>query len=790
MNHKSFKALLAILIAGTLTRVVTPQTPHLRNSAVLQSMKWSFEIGAEGWHGRNCELSRSDRYAIDGGWSLRAQLHLPRSATIYRRFSIGERRPGLVRYSVFLPEGAPLTLRTLLFLKNKDGLWFQKVQPAPLAVGEWNDFAVDISPSSGDIKPSGHFGRWDSFTQSQMSVIGIKLFSHDTYEGPAFIDAFFGYEACETLEPLRIYNFTQNLREVPLYEKFEVSFTINRNISNPFNPDEIRVDATFVDPDGETSRIPGFFHQNFIRTRRGEGEQLIRFGKGQWKIRFTPTRVGTYSYQITITYRHPDGQIEGPLVTERRHFKALSSENRGFLRVSEEDPRYFEFETGEFFYPIGHNIHSPTDDTPRNIKLLKKGVPPDRGTYAYEQYLDKMSRHGENLVEVWMSSWWLGLEWNSEWRNYWGLNRYNVHNAWKLDKLIEIANQKDIYIHLVVDNHGKVSTWVDMEWENSPYNIVNGGFLKSPEEFYSSRLVRELYKKLYRYIIARWAYTPRIMGIELWSELDLVGDSYSFLHHPSELYWHRELTDYIKEIDPFDHLLTTHYSTNYSRINPNMIRLPNIDYAVVDAYKSKGSVIPLVQATWSFMQSNSIPKPIFVTEYGGSPWGTTPAGLRADLHAGLWSTFMTPTAGTPLFWWFLFIDENDLYKELRSLANFARGEDRRGKNLQTALVKLLPKDPMHLDKVKALCLQNDSQAYVWVYYVPSTIELPPLEDAPEIEGITVVVGNLASGQYKVEFWNTFEGEIIKTVTAKTSRGVLSIDVPPFKCDIALKIKKL
>lgn len=753
----------------------------------LPSMNWGFEYDIEGWLSKNCDLGRSDLQAREGGWSLCAALSLPKSATIYRYFNTGRRRPGLVEYSIYLPEEAPDSVRTLLFFKDKDGLWFQKVESEPLKREQWNRITVDVSPRSTELSPSGHFARWDGVAQANMNIIGIKLFSPEEYNGFVYLDAFFGYPIEEAEEPLRLYNYAENASEVKLYDKFEVSFNINRDLFNPFDPDEVKVDGYFIDPAGETCAIPGFYVQDFLRTKRGESEELIPVGGGLWKIRFAPTKLGTYTYYITVVYRSPSGKI-ADFVSERKSFNAIESPNRGFIRVSQKDPAYFEFDNGEFFYPIGHNIHSPTDDTPRNVNLLRKGVPPDRGTFAYEDFFDKMAKNGENMAEVWMCSWWLGLEWNAEWKHYWGLNRYNLHNAWKLDRLLEIAEKNDIYLSLVVDNHGKVSTWCDAEWENSPYNDLNGGFLKTPEEFFASRVGKELYKKLYRYIIARWAYSPRVMGWELWSELDLVGDSYNFIHHPSELAWHREITDFIRDTDPFDHLLTTHYSTNYSRINPAMISLPNISYAAVDAYKSSGSVLPLIQQTWAFMVNNGIRKPIMITEYGGSPWGTTHPGMRADLHTGIWAAYMNPIAGTPLLWWFLFIDEHDLYSEFKALANFARGEDRRGRNFAPGTAKVFFKDLSMPGLVEALCLQNNTQAYVWVYHVPTTLALPALEDALTLRGIAIAVGNLSEGEYTVEVWDTYKGTIVETRNATARAGIVSVDLPPFRCDTAIKIK--
>ena len=50
----------------------------------------------------------------------------------------------------------------------------------------------------------------------------------------------------------------------------------------------------------------------------------------------------------------------------------------------------------------------------------------------------------------------------------------------------EAAGKDDIYFQLVVQHHGQVSTTSDSNWDANPYNAKNGGFLKSPQEFFTN----------------------------------------------------------------------------------------------------------------------------------------------------------------------------------------------------------------------------------------------------------------------------------------------------------------
>jgi hypothetical protein len=757
--------------------------------------RWSFERGTDEWQSRDCQIRQSEQKADQGGYSLRIAVDFPRPASVFRRVNLDIDLVSRIAYNVFVPDNAPENVKTLLFMKDKDGLWFQHFFEDSLQRG-WNKVELDVSPASPHLRPSAHHRLWDSVAARGMNQIGVKFFCDDLYEGFLYLDNVRAYPAATAARPaLRILNLRENRLQVGRFEKLEATFDVNCHVTNPFDPDHIKIDATFVDPKGKATRVPAFYYQDFVRRIRNDREELVAMGAGAWKVRFAPVTPGPHKYYLTVQY-NPDPQAKGEpqrLITGERSFTCVPSASRGFVRVSRRDPFYFEFDNGEWFYPIGHNVHSPSDDTQRAVDIQKAiGSPilPDHGTFNYDYLFKKMADYGENLAEVWMCSWWLGIEWLKDWRNYNGLTRYNLHNAWKLDYLLDLAEKHDLYIHLVLDNHGKASSWTDPEWEDSPYNELNGGFLNSPEEYFRNPMAKEIYKKTLRYIVARWGYATRVMGLELWSEIDLVGDSWNFHADPvtaaPKVQWHREMTEYLEQIDPWDHIRTTHFSTTYSRIQPTLVTIPGIDYLATDAYS-----VPLIPLLLASAQSfNAYGKPGIVTEYGGAgPFGSHPTVLRAHLHAGLWATYMTHTAGTPLLWWFQFIESDDpqqggLYWNFKALAAFHKGEERRGEGL----VQRVPTFPSPHHDLTALALQNQRKAYVWVYSASSMERMPPAKSGPVFKGTSIQLSALNPGKYNVEVWDTYKGLVIAKSQIETQGSVLVIPLPEFHTDCALKVK--
>jgi len=753
---------------------------------------WSFEHGVAGWRSPDSAIGTSREQARGGAASLRVGVAFPEAATVWRPASVAVDAVGQVSYDVYVPADAPETIRTLLFFKDKDGLWFQHLRPEPLRPGAWTHVSVAVDPRSPLLEGSGHHGVWNAADARRMCELGVKFFCHDAFKGSLYIDNVVAAPAAASDVPLRVLNLWENTLRVGRYEKFEVTFDLSRPVADPFDPEEIRIDATFVDPHGKVVILPAFYYQGFTRRLSRDREELTPAGRGVWKVRFAPVTLGRHTYYLSVRHRpaRPARGEPAELVTGTRAFECVASPSPGFIRVSKKDPLYFEFTNGQWFYPIGHNVHSPSDDTPRSMKVqrgLGAEALPDRGTYNYDDIFAKMAAHGENFAEVWMCAWWLGLEWAPEWKHYHGLEGYNLHSAWKLDYLVDLAVRHGIYLHLVFDNHGKASTWVDDEWVDNPYSVANGGFLEMPEEFFSSERAKALYRRKLRYIVARWAYAAQIMGFELWSEVDLVGSSYGFDSDGGaaapKLQWLREMSAHLHRIDPWEHPITTHVSANWQRIKAAMAAMPNIDHLVCNVYRmGRGSIVRAVQQTAEGLNGHG--KPGFVTEFGGHWLGSSAPEIKADLHVGLWATYMTHTAGTPLLWWFQFIDAGDLYWNYKALAAYHAGEDRRGLGLVTRRVSF----PSGGYRYGGLALQNDRMAYVWVYTRIATYRMPERGSAEVARDVVVSLEGLRDGAYRVEVWDTYEGKVVATLELTATFGRLAVPLPGFRTDCALKVK--
>jgi hypothetical protein len=76
-------------------------------------------------------------------------------------------------------------------------------------------------------------------------------------------------------------------------------------------------------------------------------------------------------------------------------------------------------------------------------------------------------------------------------------------------------------------------------------------------------------------------------------------------------------------------------------------------------------------------------------------------------------------------------------------------------------------------------------ASLWFYNLSAFWDLPD-SSVGDVSGHTVAI-NLDAGSYTVEFWNPARGEIIATTTIAAQDGGLTLTLPPFKRDLAVRV---
>ena len=441
-------------------------------------------------------------------------------------------------------------------------------------------------------------------------------------------------------------------------------------------------------------------------------------------------------------------------------FEVVESERPGFIRVNQPNPRYFAFDSSAPFFPIGQNLQN---DWPvyRHSKLLADA--------------------GCNAVRAWTFCHWTWLEWtfrpDTSWagpghfmRSYGGAGVYNQRIAWITDRQLEKWTRDGLFAMLCLGNGSELGDPDRYDsWGGHPYSVANGGWLKDGSKFWTDERARKLYKQRLRYLVARYGYSPNVWAWEFWNELGREADE--------TVAWHAEMAQYLKEIDPNRHLVTTsHWGTN-AESSPRTWAVPEIDFTQTHNYAGAESI----RHRTARMLALS-PKPHVVGEGGGPAAGkdgsVDPDGI--DFHNSLWAAALSGAAGTTLPWWWRErLEPKNLFWHYAAFARFAKTVPWTEEKLEP-----LPADAVHVSvSVEGDLLRPvlvDPQGPDWGSRAPRdrfTVEpdgtVPHLDDfGPVLYGTgraawrttpTLAVTYPAAGRFLIR-------------VSETAHGVLEIDL--------------
>lgn len=703
-------------------------------------------------------------------------------------------------FRVVAGAGQPRGIELTVFLKDGDHCWYEATPVRGPVPGEAGEFVVPLG-GAGVWRNVGHGKPLGAYSLQDVQEFGLGFFCEAPMAGPLRVEALRLVPRAEKAEALRIVEYREPGRAVGRYERYEIRFRLNRAFDNPFDPEQVDVAAAVAAPSGETWTVRGFFTQNYRREVREELEALTPVGAPYWAVRIVPREVGEHTVRLSI--RTP-GET---LTLKPRTLVVGPSDRKGYVRVSKRDPVHFEFETGEPFYPVGHSVHAPVDEHYHRMQKLPLPAV-DRKTLFYDEVFGKMAAVGETFTEIWMCPWWMEIEWRGDWHPFKGLGRYNLENAWRLDYLFSLCERYGIRLQVALMNHGELTTTVDADWQNSPYNRANGGFLRRPREWFKSERAQKLWRQKLQYITARWGGETHLFGWVLISESDLVGPYSGWARRePTYREWAIPAARYLRSIDPGRHPITNHYYGDFLHLDKKLFAAPEIDYMACDCYRCgpRGEGRDLVDLLLGTMAlSREMGKPIVISEYGGDWCGAMDNKLKAEQHGGIWAAYMTGMTSTPLFWWFGFVEHHSLYGTYTAFSRFIEGEDRRGKPAKTVRPAVTLRKPIGTP-VKAIVRVGEGWLDAWILedrglpiidYFESKrafLSSTKIHEKPwtfnTISGASIKITDFQPGRYTAEFWDTVKGEVISTIDITVGDdGLLTITTPTFTRDVALKVR--
>ncbi len=230
-----------------------------------------------------------------------------------------------------------------------------------------------------------------------------------------------------------------------------------------------------------------------------------------YEARYTAREPGVFKYEVC---RVDDS------VALTGSFEAVEKGLNGYIEVSKHDARFFAYDNGRCFVPIGVTLDAPKlYDAPGNdghYVVNGKSVR-TRGIREYRRVIKRMAENGANLLKICIASPILDARTiNPETYDY---GAFAV-----LDAIIEECREKDIKVMMTFDKFcalhetpgvpkDRTATRIDTRFMR-PFNDLLG-CLKS-ETFCIQWLVN-LKGYIYRY-----GNDPTVFAFELWDEIDRV----------------------------------------------------------------------------------------------------------------------------------------------------------------------------------------------------------------------------------------------------------------------------
>ena len=303
----------------------------------------------------------------------------------------------------------------------------------------------------------------------------------------------------------------------------------------------------------------------------------------------------------------------------------------GYIRVDPILKNRFVYDDGTPYVPIGLNQAWADGKPESTIDTIRR-----------------MSDAGMTWSRIWSASW--------EGKNPWfpsNQDKPAPGEMWApaLDfwqKEIDEISKTQVAFQFVLHNHGSVSSMVDPNWNDNPWNAAKGGFLKDPVEFFTDAEAKRRTKMWLRYAVARYGWSPSILAWELFNEVENTNAGRTN-QWPVVFAWHDEMAAYIRSLDPYHHLVTTSSAIDHPELFANM------DYLQPHTYPA--SVLAAVMSV-------KLPedKPIFFGEFG--PPNGTDAEQREGVRDGVFGGIFSRQAGAAQYWYGDRAEKNGVFAEL------------------------------------------------------------------------------------------------------------------------------
>lgn len=415
------------------------------------------------------------------------------------------------------------------------------------------------------------------------------------------------------------------------------------------------------------------------------------------------------------------------------------SEDKGFLRV-DKNGRYFIFDSGKSFIPVGFNkfVLYQEEDT------------------AIDSLLQLWSGYGVNYLRVWVGG-------ASQPEIHVG--QFDENRLKKLDYIIRKCGENNIYLSLCFWDENTLRSGWSSGWDSGKnvYNIRTDSMgttsdaddLKGVEHQPSWTAI----KNRYEVFVKRWMNENSVM---MW---DLVNDSHKT---PA---WKSEMYDYVRQLDANDHIITFQYNTGRNpggEMDCGSVRVYHYNPEGNDPEEMAKSLFTRI------LEALPYGDPVYCGEGRMNYAEASPYDLeRGYLHT-LWGPIAVGAAGNLHSW---LCDTEDgrwpdpSLKELKwmkGFSDFCQTIDWSNFNSKNMNDRMIPGD----DAVKAYACGDEDEMLIYLMHDDPSHQFNTLQTTLEIDA------DLKDLPVQLEWIDPRTGSVIKKISLETMPQ--KIEVPGFR----------
>jgi hypothetical protein len=510
-----------------------------------------------------------------------------------------------------------------------------------------------------------------------------------------------------------INSVSSNTNRVGRYAKLELTVDLTAVYTNAYNPDDVDLWGEFTAPAQ---------HSFWRFWRKSPAPKVWRvngfYDGAQWKLRFAPDETGRWRYVVRARDAGGTG-VGAPEV-----FTCVPSTNHGWIR-SAPNHRYLVHDDGTSFYGVGACY--PWGNTSAGLDQMRA-----LGFNVYVYWNGTYDRPGgTNLIESLAS----------------GLGRYDQQKCRRLDQLINMSEARGLGMILVIWPHDylseKMRGWPS-GWAKNPFQT-----LTPAGAFYGDTNAWAYQQKMYRYIIARWGYSPALAA---WQTVDEIsGTSGWRADRDAANAWAARMAGYFQTQDPFQHPTTASHGDFWDPGN-RANDWPNTE---IYGNYSLTNIVSTIHKLWDTYE-----KPCIMGEVG--------LDRNAELaHRKIWAGLASGISITPLLWSFNQGWAPGVSTQYAPFEKFIAGIDfARLSNPAPAQVQV--------PGASAYGITSRQLTFGWL--------------TGEFTGKNLQVTGLSDGAHRLEWWDCTTGDVLATHSVNIINGSLSAPIPPTpRPDLAFKI---